>query len=234
MSNDFIICLFGGWCGIHYFVKGNWKKGLLYLFTCGLFGIGWLVDIIVSYNDSKKKQVKQQNNTTVYNFKKNENLIKKIDFNVAGITFDNRQKIINEILHEALTNGYISYTYNGLNNKEIIDQNCRVYEFEYVNINTIRLKPTKFEGKDAIEVYIKDFDDIDEYLIGYVPKKEISNIIDFLQMYKDHPEYKVEKDVWFTGGKYKDVEYDDEKDKDIIVTGEDYYGINVILKLYDK
>lgn len=234
MSNDFIICLLGGWFGLHYFVKGNWKKGLLYLFTIGLFGIGWFVDLIIVYNHSKKIQIRHSNNSTIDNLKKEDNFIKKIDFNVAGVTFDNRQNVINKILHEALTNGDISYTYNGLTNKEIIDENCKVHEFEYVNIPTIRLKPSQFEEKDAIEVYISDFDDIDEYMIGYVPKKEIDNVINFLQIYKNHPEYKVKKDVWLTGGKYKDVVYDDEKEKDVIVTGEDYYGINVILKLYDK
>ena len=38
-------CIFGGWCGIHYFYVGRIGKGLLYLFTFGLFCIGWFYDI---------------------------------------------------------------------------------------------------------------------------------------------------------------------------------------------
>ena len=41
-----IICIFFGEFGIHYFYVGRIGKGLLYLFTFGLFGIGWFIDII--------------------------------------------------------------------------------------------------------------------------------------------------------------------------------------------
>lgn len=41
----FLLCLFGGYLGLHYFYKGNYKKGLLYLFTIGLFLFGYLFDI---------------------------------------------------------------------------------------------------------------------------------------------------------------------------------------------
>lgn len=39
-------CILGGYIGIHYFYVGKIGKGILYLFTCGLFGIGWIIDII--------------------------------------------------------------------------------------------------------------------------------------------------------------------------------------------
>ena len=41
-----LLCIFLGGLGAHYFYVGRWGMGLLYLFTFGLFGIGWLVDII--------------------------------------------------------------------------------------------------------------------------------------------------------------------------------------------
>lgn len=41
----FLLCLFGGYLGLHYFYEGNYKKGLLYLFTIGLFLFGYLFDI---------------------------------------------------------------------------------------------------------------------------------------------------------------------------------------------
>lgn len=43
---ELLIVIFGGIFGIHKFIDGNVKMGLLYLFTGGLFGIGWCVDII--------------------------------------------------------------------------------------------------------------------------------------------------------------------------------------------
>lgn len=42
----FALCLFGGEIGLHKFYEGKIGMGVLYLFTFGLFGIGWIVDII--------------------------------------------------------------------------------------------------------------------------------------------------------------------------------------------
>ena len=42
-----VLCLFFGLLGFHHFYVGKIGMGLLYLFTMGLFGIGWLVDIFV-------------------------------------------------------------------------------------------------------------------------------------------------------------------------------------------
>lgn len=43
----FFLCLFLGVFGAHKFYEGKTKMGVLYLFTLGLFGIGWLVDLIM-------------------------------------------------------------------------------------------------------------------------------------------------------------------------------------------
>lgn len=48
----FLLCVFFGFFGAHKFYEGKIKTGLLYLFTFGLFGFGWLFDmfaILVSY-----------------------------------------------------------------------------------------------------------------------------------------------------------------------------------------
>lgn len=42
----FILCLSLGWIGAHKFYEGKGGMGVLYLFTGGLFGIGWMVDCI--------------------------------------------------------------------------------------------------------------------------------------------------------------------------------------------
>jgi len=43
----FFLCLFLGVFGVHKFYEERIGMGILYLFTAGLFGIGWLVDIIL-------------------------------------------------------------------------------------------------------------------------------------------------------------------------------------------
>jgi hypothetical protein len=42
----YLFCIFLGCLGIHRFYLGKIKTGLLYFFTLGLFGIGWLYDLI--------------------------------------------------------------------------------------------------------------------------------------------------------------------------------------------
>lgn len=49
-----ILCIFLGYFGVHnFYVKKN-KMGLLYLCTIGLFGIGWIVDIVMICTDKFK------------------------------------------------------------------------------------------------------------------------------------------------------------------------------------
>ena len=43
---DFFICFLFGWLGMHKFYQKNRELGLLYLFTLGLFGVGWVIDTV--------------------------------------------------------------------------------------------------------------------------------------------------------------------------------------------
>lgn len=45
-ATTLLLCILVGVLGVHHFYAGNTAMGLLYLFTGGLCGIGWIVDII--------------------------------------------------------------------------------------------------------------------------------------------------------------------------------------------
>ena len=41
-----LLCVFGGFLGLHQVYVGKLFMGLIYLITGGIFGIGWIIDII--------------------------------------------------------------------------------------------------------------------------------------------------------------------------------------------
>lgn len=52
---NFIITVLLGWCGIHKFLQKKAGMGIIYLFTFGLFGIGWFYDCITAFRAISKK-----------------------------------------------------------------------------------------------------------------------------------------------------------------------------------
>ncbi len=57
----FILCFFLGYLGLHHFYCGKVGKGILFILTGGLFGIGILVNLILivmkRYKDSEGRIV---------------------------------------------------------------------------------------------------------------------------------------------------------------------------------
>ncbi len=43
----FLLCLFFGYFGVHRFYVGKVGSGIVWLFTGGMFGIGWFIDLIM-------------------------------------------------------------------------------------------------------------------------------------------------------------------------------------------
>lgn len=52
--NGLLIAIFLGWAGGYRFYRKQVKLGFIYLFTGGLFLIGWLIDILMALKEIKK------------------------------------------------------------------------------------------------------------------------------------------------------------------------------------
>lgn len=59
-STAFLLCLFLGFFGGHYFYVGRIGRGLVCLITINWFGIGWFIDLFTILNG------KFQDNTGAY------------------------------------------------------------------------------------------------------------------------------------------------------------------------
>ena len=58
-SVAWLLLTFLGWLGLHRFYLGKWGTGIIYLFTCGLLGIGVLYDFL-----TLNSQISERNHVT--------------------------------------------------------------------------------------------------------------------------------------------------------------------------
>lgn len=95
MNNKYIklgITILFGWLGIHKFIEKKNGLGIVYFFTMGLFGIGWIVDIIDYINDLKGDTNSNINKTII----KIKDLDAENTFN-AGMDNKKSSNISNEV-----------------------------------------------------------------------------------------------------------------------------------------
>ena len=73
---DFILTLLFGWAGYYRFKHNQIGLGIFYLLTVGAFGIGWIVDIIISINKDLIPYLDNQNKLKSDNF--NEHVVQEV------------------------------------------------------------------------------------------------------------------------------------------------------------
>lgn len=205
------------------------------IFTYGIWAIVYFASkystTVQDNKPLKKENITTPNNETkieqTNNLKPNFNIYQ---FNVAGTSFNdeetdkNRQKIIQNIAKEGIELGYL-IPYNDTSNKDMLE--LYIDEEFWVAgqyIKRTKLEETKYNNEIAIKVYISDYNDI-YYHIGYVPKIEINKVMEILN---SNP-----KEIYseFSGGKFKEIYFDDETLKDKVRVNDSLsYGIKVTIK----
>ena len=198
--------------------------------SIGVLLIFWGLKVKVTQkSESQQKKnisIEQQNN-------KSERYKKIFSFNVVGIPYDNpdgtsRRKILNQLVDDARETSCETDFYCGYSNKELIDDysslSDKIYELEDISISDIELEPFEYEGSPAFYV-ITEFG-----CVGCMPAKDVQNFLKYSNAGEIQDIY-----AYITGGKYKfvDLEEDDNSYdmKEVIVTGEDEYGVKVLVEL---
>lgn len=124
-----ILAIWLGWAGAYRFYKKQKGMGVLYLLTLGLFGVGWIIDIVTSIKDYMKKK----------------NAFKTFRFDVAGLFAyeENLKKLQIEVKKYKLDNESLVQKGKG-----------RTYRYKYPTEASLVPEPTNQYDKNAIMVLI--------------------------------------------------------------------------------
>ena len=170
----FLITLFLGEFGVHKFLDRKIGLGILYLCTFGLFGVGWLVDVISAGAAVMRspQPIKQSGVGCV--------------FEVAGVTYymDNIQHLAKENRNYALTQQQLLKT----------DKVGKpIFKYWYIN-EPVLLVPEPSNPHDPNAVMVQ----ISGQKVGYISREENVTVLDLL---KKGRVQRVESFV--SGGEYK-------------------------------
>lgn len=140
--------------------KKNYVLGFVYLLTFGLFGIGWIIDIVKAVSNLSvphaNNQVVQQpikpqrsyDNDFDEEDETEEQDENRIQFSVAGVTFSND---------------------DGYSRQDILKS---FYDNRGYSKKDIKLVPYIYNGENAIYVYARN------QIIGNVPKEKVEIILE--------------------------------------------------------
>lgn len=141
-----------------------------------------------------------------------------MELKVVGVTKGNRQEVIRSVIDSYVEKGKLK-SFEGLSDEEIINKNMSGTEFEdqvLKGIASLEKETDNPHDPNAIKVMLNDAYG-KKHHVGYIAKEQTAEVSDLL---KRSPRI----DVEFTGGKYKQVDKDDD-DKEYITEEELTTGV---------
>lgn len=163
-----ILCIMLGFIGIHHFYCGNIKRGFLYLFTFGLFGLGWFVDIIILLIMNLGKQNSKKMATGLNSNYVTKNISVTSSYTVANNPY------ANAVPYEAYSTSYSSRKTNKIVNDYIVfDTETTGLEPEIDKI--IELSAIKFINNkevDRFSMLVNPNQEIDSFITSLTGIKQ--------------------------------------------------------------
>ena len=149
---NLIVTIFLGPLGVHKFMQKKTGMGFLYLFTFGLFGIGWIVDIVIDFHNLFSKNPKITN----------KNL--RLSISVVGEHFYK-----NEIA--SIMSGNRFYFLPDDEFIRRVESRKRIYRFKYREAEAVLVpEPSNPHDKNAIMVLV------DKVHVGYIPADQCIDV----------------------------------------------------------
>lgn len=177
-TTNFIIVLFLGILGIHKFIEGNTKLGIIYLFTGGLFGIGWIIDIIKALAEliNDNASAKSRENKVV-----KEEIVIDRENNIS--TINNKiRKSTRKFAFFDDESRYLQYAYYDVEVKGIEYRDFDISKIEIEHQLYFDTEPENQYDPNAIKILY------DNIFIGYIPK---NNLQKMMLDYSDGVEHQV-------------------------------------------
>lgn len=149
---EFILCITMGYCGAHKFYAKKYSIGFLYLFTFGLFGIGWIYDCMKLLSNLQNSI---NNSTSITGTKINKNY--ELSYKTFSKCDDNNREL--------------RYEYYDVEVKGTIYRNFDISILEIDHFIHFEFEPENEYDKNAIKIL---YDDI---FIGYIPKNGLQRMV---------------------------------------------------------
>ena len=163
-KTKFIIVVLLGWLGIHKFMEKNTKMGFVYLFTFGLFGIGWFIDAIIPLftllGENKKATYYKTNN-----FAPVEKTPTKVEIQKTPIKPESERNY--NLFNKCVDNYYLAYEYE----KDIAMPEINVITGNGGKKITFKQEPDNEYDSNAVALFL------DETKIGYLYRGKTQEMV---------------------------------------------------------
>lgn len=172
-----ILCIFFGYLGVHKFYEKKYLLGTIYLFTFGLFSIGWIYDIIILTKSSMN---------THKTIKKDSEIEMESYIKISNSKFPKTDDDFRTLKYE-----YYDVSVKGTEYREF-----DISKIKLDHMVSFETEPDNQYDENAIKILY------DNIFIGYIPKNNLQNM---MKRYSNGSTHQVCGFISFVNEKTKEI-----------------------------